>query len=454
MGVQVENNSWQAGHQLKDGEYTIERKLPGGGFNDIYIAKNTKLQDVAIKIIKKEVHSEYEFEKIEENFIKEAINLARCEHHYIVPYKDIFKTSEGWCLVMDYIEGKDLHLWVKENGCLSHTEALRYIRQIGQALKVIHNQGLLHRDVKPRNIIRRANGSEAVLIDLGISRQFSTNKIEQHTPLLTENFAPIEQYREKYERGAYTDVYALAATLYYLLTGKAPTPSIARSEEALIPLRELNPEISHEVEKAIILGMQMHPKERPQTIQAWLDLLPKGTTESSLSHEKRTELISETKPSVANSQNPPLNDLDPEWMKQTQAPINPLPKRYNQRKLLSNIITALTSPVSFLTALAIVSYLGTTLISTGFWLVLIVVLMSVLMFIFKEHRIKQLSLLFISSVMPTLLIFLCVPALRVPKPEQWGLLNLILILGLLSIVSSLLGWALMNLFRQMLAKQS
>ncbi|MDJ0732677.1 MAG: protein kinase [Nostocaceae cyanobacterium] len=491
---QFQNSSWHRGHQLKNGEYTIEKKLRMGGFSDIYLAKNKKLQNVVIKKIRKEFQSE-EFEKFEENFIKEAINLARCKHHYIVPYKDIFKTPEGWCLVMDYIEGEDLHIWVKDKGRLSEREALCYIRQIGEALKVVHNQGLLHRDVKPRNIIRRANGLEAVLIDLGISRNL---QIEQHTPYLTEDFAPIEQHKKRYERGAYTDVYALAATLYYLLSGQAPTPSILRSEEPLIPLHKLNPKISNEVEQAIILGMQIHPKERPQTIEEWLDLLPsdKDTIKSPLSDGKQTERPSETELSVANSQNCPQNLPDIEHIKPTQPPIesslshgkqtepssetepsvanNPnspqtpanievlkpihpseknTPKQKNKSKF-SNLSAVLTSPFSFLIALAIISYLGTSWINTGFWLVLIVVFISVSFFIAKGRSIKQLFLLFISSVIPTLLIFLFVPTLRTSKLEAWELFNRILIPGLLTLLSSLLGWTVMSLLRHILDKEN
>ncbi len=159
---------------------------------------------------------------------------------------------------------------------MSESEALIYISQIGEALTVIHKKGLLHRDVKPHNIIVRNNNNnrEAVLIDFGIAREFIPDVVLTQTAAGSNGFSPIEQYAEKAKRGEFTDVYSLAGTLYYLLTGQIPIPSPARAARiALNPAQQFNPKISDRIQAAILKGMAFHPEERPQSVGGWLELL-------------------------------------------------------------------------------------------------------------------------------------------------------------------------------------
>ncbi|MFM6252188.1 MAG: serine/threonine protein kinase, partial [Dolichospermum sp.] len=93
--------------------------------------------------------------------------------------------------------------------------ALRYINQVGQALEHIHEDNYLHRDIKPDNILLKNNGQDAILIDFGLARTMATQSMSNS---LTQGYAPIEQYQRQGNFGPHTDVYGLAATLYYLLT--------------------------------------------------------------------------------------------------------------------------------------------------------------------------------------------------------------------------------------------
>jgi serine/threonine protein kinase len=139
---------------------------------------------------------------------------------------------------------------------------------------VVHNNSLLHRDVKPTNIILRSGKSEAVLIDFGIAREFTPNLTQTHTQMLSDGFAPIEQYDKRAKRGAYTDVYALAATLYSLLTGEVPTLAPLRAAGmSLEPPKQINPSISDRVNQAILKGMEVNAGDRPQSMQEWLAFL-------------------------------------------------------------------------------------------------------------------------------------------------------------------------------------
>jgi serine/threonine protein kinase len=158
---------------------------------------------------------------------------------------------------------------------LSETEALRYIDQIGQALECVHERKLLHRDVTPNNILLRRESKEAVLIDFGLAREFQPGKIRSMTAKKTEGYAPIEQYERRGDFGYYTDVYALAATLYSLLTNRVPIPANYRAEEdvKLSPPQKFNQKISDKVNAAILKGMELEPQNRPQTVQEFREIL-------------------------------------------------------------------------------------------------------------------------------------------------------------------------------------
>ncbi len=203
-----------------------------------------------------------------------AIKLAICTHPHIVRIYEVIQEGTLWCMVMEYIDGEDLANLVENQGALSEVNALRYIQQIGEALTVVHNNGLLHRDIKPQNIMLRYGNSEAVLIDFGIAREFSPNLTKTHTQILSDGFARIEQYHKRAKRGAYSDVYALAATLYAILTGEAPTMSPVRAiGTPLLEPKEINSSISEKVNQAIIKGMEVKASDRPQSIEEWLSLL-------------------------------------------------------------------------------------------------------------------------------------------------------------------------------------
>jgi formylglycine-generating enzyme required for sulfatase activity len=151
------------------------------------------------------------------------------------------------------------------------------MEQIGAALTLVHSQELLHRDIKPHNIMLRRDG-KAVLIDFGLARTFISGRTDSITDLGTVGYAPIEQYKRQGQFGPYTDLYALAATLYYLRTGKSPIPANFR-DELNIPLpepKQHNPQIPDWENTAILKGLELPPAKRPQSVAEWLKLLGIG----------------------------------------------------------------------------------------------------------------------------------------------------------------------------------
>ncbi|MGB3404622.1 MAG: serine/threonine-protein kinase [Microcoleaceae cyanobacterium] len=272
--------SWVRGDRLQKGKYIIQAELHRGGFGITYLATTATDQKVVIKTLNEKRRNQPDFDKHQQDFLNEALYLAKCNHPHIVKVEEFILEENRWCTVIEYIDGKNLGDWIEERGALPEAEAIRYIQQIGDAIDHVHQQGFLHRDVKPLNIIICKSVAKAILIDFGIARDFSQNITQIHTEYVSKGFAPIEQYDRRSQRGAYTDVYGLAATLYALVTGKKPETSIIRDRhltkyksDSLVPPKQLNPFISDVINQAILTGMNIEPEYRPQSVKDWLKLL-------------------------------------------------------------------------------------------------------------------------------------------------------------------------------------
>lgn len=278
--------AWQPGEQLLN-KYTIESKLGKGGFGITYLARDDRNQPFAIKTLGRKARFSQQLAKYKEEFLKEADCLSRCIHPSIVRLEEVIDTESLCCMVLEYIDGTTLARLVKQKGRLSEREALFYTYQIADALRLVHEQGFLHRDVKPMNIVLRQERSDAVLIDFGLAREFAQDQVEIHHKQGSRGFAPLEQYDLRALRGAYTDVYGLAATLYSLLTAKVPPSASSRDRswvksqtDPLLPPQTLNPSVSDRVNTAILKGMALAPEHRPQSIDAWLELLQEPSDSS------------------------------------------------------------------------------------------------------------------------------------------------------------------------------
>ncbi|WP_338076297.1 serine/threonine protein kinase [Chlorogloeopsis fritschii] len=136
-----------------------------------YRAKDNNGHYVVIKTLNDNLQCRPDFAKFQQDFLNEAIKLAKCTHPHIVQIHELIQERELWCMVMEYIDGEDLYNLVENQGVLSEAKALNYIQQIGEALTIVHNNGLLHRDIKPHNIMVRSGNLEAVLIDFWITSE-------------------------------------------------------------------------------------------------------------------------------------------------------------------------------------------------------------------------------------------------------------------------------------------
>ncbi|MBH8555827.1 serine/threonine protein kinase [Nostocaceae cyanobacterium CENA357] len=265
-----------AGTILQGGKYTLIQEIGRGGFGITFKATHHYLgQDVVMKTINERLRQHPDFAKFERQFQDEARRLATCIHPNIVRVSDFFVEDGLPYMVMEYIPGETLgNAFVLPAIPLPEATAIHYIRQIGASLQVVHNNGLLHRDIKPDNIILRQGTQEVVLIDFGIAREFNGSVRQTHTGMVSEGYSPLEQYLTQAPRTPATDVYGLAATLYALLTAQVPLPALLRDREKMPSPRELQPHLSAAVNQAVMRGMAVDSRFRPATVAEWLQLLP------------------------------------------------------------------------------------------------------------------------------------------------------------------------------------
>jgi serine/threonine-protein kinase len=262
------------GKTLQGGKYTLEQELGRGGFGITFRANHRYLgQPVVIKTLNESLRQQPNFAEFDRKFQDEARRLASCVHPNIVRVSDFFVEDGQPYMVMDYIAGQNLGDAVGSNNPLPENLAILYITQIGAALKVVHQKGLLHRDVKPQNIILRQGTHEVVLIDFGIAREFTPGATQSHTNMVSDGYAPPEQYFAQGKYTPATDVYGLAATLYTLLTAQVPVAAILRTSQPMPSPRDLQPQLSAAVSSAVMRGMTVEAQNRPASVDEWLSLL-------------------------------------------------------------------------------------------------------------------------------------------------------------------------------------
>ncbi len=275
----------KAGDTLR-GRYRIRRIIGQGGMGSIYLTDDLRLEgrQCALKEVEHDkTLSGNLIKEARDQFLREATVLARLDHPNMPKVSDFFSIGQRDYLVMDFVPGKDLRTLMvetKEKGTfLSEGEVLNWSNQLSDALAYLHHQNppIVHRDIKPGNLKLTPNGV-LKLVDFGLVKVLAPGEITitilqgQGTALYT----PLEQYGGDIgHTDVRSDIYAFGATLYHLLTGKAPADARQRfiNPSVLAPIRPLNPSVSARTEKAIFWAMSLHPDDRPGSVEEFRDAL-------------------------------------------------------------------------------------------------------------------------------------------------------------------------------------
>jgi eukaryotic-like serine/threonine-protein kinase len=255
--------------QTLNSRYRVIRLLGTGGMGAVYFARDPVLdRHVAIKQLQADpITGELLAEQIRVQFQREAQVLASLHHPNLPRVTDYFTEGQLHYLVMDYIEGQTLQEIVQANpGGLDEAQVLDWADQLLSALEYIHEHHLIHRDIKPANI-RRTSSGRIFLVDFGLVKSYDPDNPRTMTMvhgLGTPEYSPPEQYDPKSHTDERSDLYALGATLYHLLTGAAPASVTRRTSEpdSFYPPRAANARISPEVERVILRAMELERAKR------------------------------------------------------------------------------------------------------------------------------------------------------------------------------------------------
>ena len=374
------------GHQLQNGKYRIESKIGQGGFGITYRAFWTMTVQGAMGAIETEIPVVIKeffwknycareegtsyvnissatgkgmFARFKEKLKKEAKILSRLTHPNIVSVLDIFEENNTAYMILQLVEGESLKDKIARLGKLDETTALKYMRQLCSALIEVHGKRILHLDIKPGNVIIDKNDN-AQLLDFGISKQYDDNQKETSTtPLgISKGYTPLEQYSSIETFSPPTDVYALGATFYTMLTGQIPLEATQRIITDLEPIRKFNPDVSDRTVAVVEKAMEIKPAKRFQSVRKFREALnnnafPNATVKKTIISIPKKNKTDDTK-----------IEKQPEIIKIRKQPAKPLiidtesKILFNHRKK-NRIGTGIGIGVAIVAVLAVVFYLYT-----------------------------------------------------------------------------------------------
>src|SRR5512139_3565571 len=239
------NQALPNGYRLN--EYTIVRKIGGGGFSMVYLGRDDSNDSVAIKeylpgqlVLRTEGSVIVQANSSENNnifrhgmkcFFEEGRALARIDHPNVIRVTNFFRANDTVYMVMRFERGKTLQQHIQANrGTIRESFIRRVFAQLLNGLREVHTHKLLHLDIKPSNLYIRLDGSP-VLIDFGAARQTLTQEESKLQPMYTPGFAAPEQYKNRERLGPWTDIYSVGATMFSCMAGFAPQAADARMED-------------------------------------------------------------------------------------------------------------------------------------------------------------------------------------------------------------------------------
>ncbi|WP_374435477.1 serine/threonine protein kinase [Tabrizicola sp.] len=285
------------GTKLLFGQFTIESFVNSGGFGIVYIARDSLDRQVVIKecfpstfcrrigttVGARSRAQQDEFRAAVKSFMQEAVTLSQLNHPNIIKVHHVFEDNETAYMAMDYIDGPDLLQTVEGTARpLTPKEITSFLHTMLDALGHVHERGLLHRDISPDNILLQKATGQPILIDFGASRKEVTRKSRAVSGLrvVKDGYSPQEFYVSGSKQAPYSDLYALAASFYHLITGETPRTSqerlsaiAGREGDPLRPLAGRFKTYPRAFLEAIDRAMAIFPRDRLQSVDEWRAML-------------------------------------------------------------------------------------------------------------------------------------------------------------------------------------
>ena len=261
--------------QLINDRYEIEKLIGEGGMANVYLAKDTILdRKVAVKVLRGDLAGD---EKFVRRFQREALSASSLSHPNIVEIYDVGEDEGNFYIVMEYIDGKTLKQLIKKRGVLSLPEAMDIMLQLLDALATAHDSYIIHRDIKPQNIMIKESGLVKIT-DFGIAMALNSAQLTQTNSVMgSVHYLPPEQASGKGST-IRSDIYSLGILMFEMLTGKVPFKgdsaveiALKHMKEPLPSVREINPVVPQSVENIILKAAAKNPKNRYRDVREMAD---------------------------------------------------------------------------------------------------------------------------------------------------------------------------------------
>lgn len=258
------------GQKIND-RYEIEKLIGEGGMANVYLAHDTILdRKVAVKVLRGDLAGD---EKFVRRFQREALSASSLSHPNIVEIYDVGEDDGNFYIVMEFIEGKTLKQLIKKRGVLSLSETIDIMLQLLDALATAHDSYIIHRDIKPQNIMIKESGLVKIT-DFGIAMALNSVELTQTNSVMgSVHYLPPEQASGKGST-IRSDIYSLGILMFEMLTGKMPFKgdsaveiALKHMKEPLPSVRELNPVVPQSVENIIIKAAAKNPKNRYRDVR-------------------------------------------------------------------------------------------------------------------------------------------------------------------------------------------
>lgn len=276
--------------QMLAGRYQIIRTIGEGGMANVYLAHDTILnREVAVKVLRGDLADD---EKFVRRFQREAISASSLIHPNIVEMYDVGEDNGNYYIVMEYINGRTLKSLIKKRGALTLPEVIDIMLQLTSAIACAHDSYIIHRDIKPQNVLILEDG-RVKITDFGIATALNSNELTQTNSVMgSVHYLPPEQANGS---GATikSDIYSLGILMFELLTGKIPFKgdnaveiAIKHMKEPIPSVRKINPDIPQSIENVILKACAKNTKNRYDNVKEMYDDIKNALTDEGLQQQR------------------------------------------------------------------------------------------------------------------------------------------------------------------------